>query len=86
MGKGTNTFNKTKENILKSTSLINIIWGLSILVISFEKHFETTLKLSSPDTLMSERADFIGAVAKATIVSNIIIPFKQKAPMRALLC
>jgi hypothetical protein len=35
---------------------------------------------------MSERADFIGAVAKATIVSNIIIPFKQKAPIRALLC
>lgn len=35
MRKGTNTFNKTKENILKSTSLINIIWGLSILVISF---------------------------------------------------
>ena len=38
---------------------------------SLEKHLPTTSKTSSPDNLTIAKADLIGAVAKATIVSNI---------------
>ena len=44
-------------------------------LMSFEKHFETTSKQSSPETLMMANALFKGGVANATIVSNI--PFKK---------
>ena len=44
---------------------------------SLLKHLLTTSKTSSPDNLMMLKADLIGAVAKATIVSNIGIFLKN---------
>jgi len=47
-----------------------------------EKHLETISKQSSPETLTMARADFIGGVANATIVSNINA-FPKKHPKGA---
>ena len=59
----------------------NKVFSLMSLI-SLEKHLLTISKQSSPDTLMMAKADFIGGVANATIVSNIN-DFPKKHPKGA---